>query len=138
MPKKGTPKPGARGPRPHVWKCGTDEYKHSMYIPWLKAKAQANFRDEEWHLSFDDWFKLWDGRWHLRGRDSTNLCLARMDMNGAWEVANVKIMTIHERRIKQALDTVTQRRSQGHYPKHQSTRQRDLEKIKYKKMVVMK
>jgi hypothetical protein len=109
-----------------------------MYIPWLKARAQANFRNEEWLLTFEDWFALWDGIWHQRGRDSDDLCLARMDMSGPWSVANVEIMTIRERRAKQAYDTVSMRRSQGHYPQYQSTRARDLEKIKYKKMVVTK
>lgn len=138
MSPKGKPKPGARGPRPHLWKSGKfDEYKHNMYVPWMKSKAQANFRNEEWNLSFNDFFNIWNGKWHERGRKGHNLCLARVDSNKPWQSDNIALMTIKEHRAKQGEETIIRRRLSGNYPKYQSTRARDLEKIKYKKMVVI-
>lgn len=88
-------------PRPHVWLCGPDEYKHQMYQPWLMAKAQANFRKEEWDLSFEDYFAAWDGLWEQRGRLSDELCMTRIEYNGAWTKDNIEIITRKEHCGKQ-------------------------------------
>jgi hypothetical protein len=87
--------------RPHVWLIGPDEYKHKMYQPWLCAKAQANFREEEWNLPFEDYFAAWDGLWEQRGRDSDNLCMTRIEYDGAWEKSNIEIITRKEHCSKQ-------------------------------------
>lgn len=79
--------------RPHVWLVGPDEYKHKMYQPWLVAKAQANFRGEEWDLSFEDYYEAWNGLWDQRGRLSDELCMTRIDYEGAWEKSNIEIIT---------------------------------------------
>ena len=94
------PKPkGARGPRPHVWKCGPDPKLHVMYDPWLKAKAQSDYRNRQgletgaFKLSFDDWATLWKDEWINRGRDPDSMCMTRKDFKKAWTIDNCEIVT---------------------------------------------
>lgn len=87
---------GGRGPRPHVWVCGPDEYKHSMYMPWQRASAQARFRNEGWDLSFEQFYELWKDEWNNRGRQPDNMCMTRDDYEGAWEIGNVTVVTRRE------------------------------------------
>lgn len=79
--------------RPHVWLCGPDEYKHSMYHPWQMSKAQAKFRGEDWTLEFEEYYELWKDDWNNRGRDPENMCMSRMDSNGPWSLKNAIIIT---------------------------------------------
>jgi hypothetical protein len=96
---------GGKGPRPQVWRCGPDEYKHNMYVPWMKAKAQADFRGEPWAFEFEDYYDLWNGSWHLRGRHSDNLCMTRIDWDGVWSRDNVHLTTRREHCQRQAANT---------------------------------
>lgn len=79
--------------RPHVWIVGEDVYKHSMYMPWQRAKAQANFRDEEWDLPFEDYYNIWNGLWEQRGRGADDLCITRINWEGSWTKDNIEIIT---------------------------------------------
>ena len=91
---KGVPKTGhaAKGKlRPHLWLCGPDEYKHQMYTPWMRHKAQARFRGEEHDLSFDEYFAIWDGYWYARGRAADELCMTRIDPSEAWTKDNCEL-----------------------------------------------
>lgn len=84
---------GRKGPRPHVWVVGPDEFKHSMYTPWQMSSCQARFRGEEWDLTFDEYYNLWKKDWHNRGRKPDNVCMTRKDPSGAWTMGNVEIIT---------------------------------------------
>lgn len=86
---------------PDKWLSGSDVYKHSMYMPWLRAKAQANFRNEGWHLSFEEFYTLWEKDWNNRGRQPENMCMTRMDYQGEWTVANTAIITRKEHLVRQ-------------------------------------
>jgi hypothetical protein len=83
-------------PRPHVWICGPDEYKHQMYQPWLLAKAQARFRGEEWFLEFEEYYELWKDDWPNRGRRPEDMCMTRRDPEFAWDKDNAYIITRKE------------------------------------------
>lgn len=113
MPTNQPKSKGARGPRPHVWRVGPDENRHQMYIPWLKSKAQARYRGEEWCLEFEDFFALWDGQWHLRGRDPESLCMTRVDWELAWTPTNTIIVTRLDHLREQARVTRERYRSLG-------------------------
>ena len=93
---------GRKGPRPHVWICGPDEYKHSMYTPWMMARAQANFRNEEWDLSFDEYYEIWKEQWSNRGRKADSVCMTRQDWGGPWSKDNVVIVIRKEHLAAQA------------------------------------
>lgn len=87
--------------RPHVWLVGEDRYRHQMYHPWQLAKAQANFRGEEWNLSFDEYYNAWNGLWDQKGRASDDLCMTRIDYDGPWDKNNITIITRKEHCQKQ-------------------------------------
>jgi hypothetical protein len=96
------PKPKKKGVfvagvlRPQVWLCGPDEYKHSMYHPWQMARAQANYRGEDWDLSFEEYYELWKDEWPNRGRRPQDMCMTRQDAEGAWDSTNAYIITREE------------------------------------------
>lgn len=101
MQKPLTKKREPYGPRPHTWISGPDEYKHMMYTPWMRARAQANFRNEPWHLSFEEYYTIWAPHWANRGRHVTNVCMTRTDYEGAWTRDNIEIITRREHLIRQ-------------------------------------
>lgn len=100
--------------RPHVWKCGPDPYKHSMYIPFLKIRAQAKYRGEEFDLEFEDFFQLWNGFWEQRGRDRDALVMTRIEWQDPWHKDNITLITRTEQCQKQAL----YKRALGGYKRH--------------------
>ena len=80
--------PARKGPRPDQWKTGPDPVTHEKYVAWLRSKAQASFRKEQWDLSFDQWQQLWGDSWCLRGRRQGNLMLMRRDWHQPWSADN--------------------------------------------------
>ena len=82
-------------PKPKMWKV-KDPYLHSMYEPWLRQKAQANYRGEDWDLTFDDFASVWGQDFPRRGRASTDLTMTRIDPEKAWTLTNVEIVTRNE------------------------------------------
>jgi hypothetical protein len=84
------------GPRPHVWKSGTDPVRHEQYTQWLRQRAQAHFRKEDWQLEFDDFVAVWGLNWHNRGRASEDMCMTRDDYDLPWHTSNVTIVPRHE------------------------------------------
>jgi hypothetical protein len=51
-------------------------------------RAQANYRKEQFELSFEDFQQLWEGKWHRKGRGNLDYCLTRDDFNDSWNIAN--------------------------------------------------
>lgn len=90
---RGVPKPSLRRKRPERWISGTDPARHEKYDPYLKAKAQANFRGEGWDMTFDEFEQLWGDLWYNRGRDADNNCMTRIDWNAPWTFDNCEIIT---------------------------------------------
>jgi hypothetical protein len=103
MASKGKQVPKLRGPRPHTWMSGPDEYRHSMYIPWLRQKAQAKHRGEEWDLSFEDFYRLWQDDFHNRGRLATNMVMTRDDTEGVWDRKNTILMTRRDHLVRHGM-----------------------------------
>lgn len=111
MGKKGVPVTGRHAAglaRPHMWKY-KDELQHAMTIPYLRAKAQAIFRDEGWTLAFEEFYELWKHDWHNRGRDPESICMTRKDFSQPWSNDNVELITRLEHLQKQG----EMRREQG-------------------------
>jgi hypothetical protein len=81
------------GPRPFTWCTGPDPVRHDRYVAWSRARAQAQFRGETWHLTFAEFEDIWGEQWPQRGRGSLDLCMTRSDIEGAWEKGNVELIT---------------------------------------------
>lgn len=87
----GTP---GRHQNPDLWVTGPDPIRRDKYYAWMKHKAQAKFRGEDYELEFEDWERLWpDEAWFNRGRGRDCLILSRRDWAGAWSVDNCEIIT---------------------------------------------
>ena len=97
------PRPHAQGPRPHLWKTGTDPVLHKKYRIWLQQRNQAQWRDEGWRFSFKSWLAVWEPYWHLRGRERGCMCMTRIRTDRAWTAANVEIITRQEHARRQGL-----------------------------------
>jgi hypothetical protein len=89
------PRPHMRGPRPHRWVTGPDPVEHKKYRVWIQQKNQAQWREEGWTISFEQWKQIWDqsGQWDNRGRERSCYCMTRRDSTLPWSVDNVHIIT---------------------------------------------
>ena len=96
MPKKGI--------RPHTWKSGPDPLEHRKHRIWIQQKNQAQWREEGWSISFEEWKELWSELWHLRGRERGDYCMSRIDWSLPWTIDNVDIIprSIHAKRQQAA------------------------------------
>lgn len=81
-----------RAPRPNTWVTGPDPLRHKQYRAFIQQKNQAQFRGEDWQLSFEDWIKIWGTDFDRRGRLADSLCLTRWDLDDAWSVNNCILM----------------------------------------------
>ena len=127
MAKKGQPIYAARHPRPHVWRSGPDPVDHEIYKTWLTTRAQASYRDELWELTWEQYRDIWRPHFHLRGRDSDNLCLARKNYHQAWRQDNVELITRAEnasRHSKFRLEINNIARENGTYVKRTRVRRK--------------
>jgi hypothetical protein len=71
-----------------------DPELHLRYKPFLRARSQAWYRNEDWHLEFEDWCEFWPIElWYLRGRGSSDLCLVRRDLRDGWSKTNCVVVT---------------------------------------------
>lgn len=81
------------GIRPHQWKVGPDPQRQDMYYAWMRRKAQAKFRQEEWELEWEDFYELWKDQWHLKGRLPDDICMTRDDHEKSWSKQNTILIT---------------------------------------------
>jgi hypothetical protein len=82
---------------PDKWITGPCELTHDKYYAWLKHKAQAKFRGEDYQLSWDDWQSIWsDDDFLLRGRSKESLCLQKIDLEDTWNKNNVIVAPRYE------------------------------------------
>lgn len=70
-----------------------DDRKHDQHWAWLRKKAQAKYRGEDWTLTIDEWFKLWDDsdQWDNRGRHPHASAMFMKDPQLGWHIWNVEI-----------------------------------------------
>ena len=96
--------PSPKGIRPHTWKSGPDPVEHRKHRVWIQQKNQAQWREEGWHISFDDWREMWEELWDQRGRTRDDFCMSRTDWSLPWTTNNVEIIprSEHARRQNEA------------------------------------
>jgi hypothetical protein len=80
--------------RPNAW-IHSDPVHHQIHEWAMRARSQAWYRGEEWTLTDKEYIDLWlvDDRYKNRGRSVNDLCLTRLDPEGAWSLDNVHIIT---------------------------------------------
>lgn len=84
----------SRRRRPEEWISGPDPLKHEKYYAWLKHRAQARYRGEDYEIQWEDWEQLWsDDDFLRRGRHKNDLCLSRKDIKQAWSLHNCQVTT---------------------------------------------
>ena len=66
---------------------------HRLRRAFIVARCQANFRNEEWNLTWEDWQYLWltKDRYLRKGRGADDLTLSRLDYCTSWDMDNVQI-----------------------------------------------
>jgi hypothetical protein len=80
-------------------------------------KAQCNYRQEEFTLTFEQYEQIWVGQWDKRGRTPDCVCMTRLDWDGAWELGNVEIITRAEHFRRQGAYRVQRMLENRPYPK---------------------
>lgn len=92
------PEPGKRGlTNPEKYVTGPDPLRREKYYAYLKHRAQARYRGEDYQLTWEDWESFWSDEDFLeRGRSSSSLCIALIDPEGCWDLNNVEIKTRRE------------------------------------------
>lgn len=103
-----------KGPAPQLWITGPCPITHDKYVKWAQQKNQAQWRNERWLLTFEEWCDLWGTRWDQRGRGGKSYCLSRKNYDQEWSLDNVHVITrgdhvrqqfAHKRKLKmRALD----------------------------------
>jgi hypothetical protein len=99
-PEQRGPKPrrGRKMMDPEKYVTGPDPLRRKKYYAWLKHRAQAHYRLEEYLLEWPHWELIWsDEDFVKRGRGADSLCLMLVDREAAWSHDNVEVVT----RVKQ-------------------------------------
>lgn len=65
---------------------------------YCSQRLSAKKRKVPFNLTFDQWVTIWNesGHWHERGRRKGQYVMARLGDKGAYEVGNVKIITVRQ------------------------------------------
>ena len=91
---KGGPGKRGRNPDPDNLQSGPYRLKHDKHYGYLKHKAQATYRGEDYTLTQAEWFVLWtDELWLQRGRSTDSLCLQKIDVEQGWHFNNLEVVT---------------------------------------------
>src|ERR1700738_3167939 len=65
---------------------------------YMTQRRNAMNRGIAFQLTFEEWWNIWrkSGRWHQRGNKGGQYQMARFADKGAYEVGNVRIVTMEE------------------------------------------
>ena len=84
--------------------------RHAQYDAWLKARAQAHYRGEQYLITFEDWVELWGDNWSRRGRGADCLMLMKRRWAEPWTKRNAHLVdrpTFHARQAKIKENTIS-------------------------------
>jgi len=82
---------GKPGPRPELWTY-PDPEQHQQHIAYMRMKAQAAYRKEQFDLTIEEFFQLWENDWQLRGRSINDKCMHRINPNKPWTFTNCEVI----------------------------------------------
>jgi hypothetical protein len=93
--KDGTPdrRYSKTGPRPDRWVTGPDPEIRRLKYKFLRARVQARYWCQEWHLTWEEYRDLMMDARAEHGRGMEQLNLARRDRNQGWHRDNVHFLT---------------------------------------------
>jgi hypothetical protein len=76
-------------------KTYVSDFDNERRVAFLRSRAQATFRGEDWTLTWEDFQAFWSTRtlWEQRGRHHEDLVLTRYDWEGAWSKDNCCIIS---------------------------------------------
>jgi hypothetical protein len=69
-------------------------------LKWEAQRNMARYRDIEWNLTLDEWVDWWGDDIDRRGKRSTDLVMARIDMDKGYEVGNLIKLTHKENVVR--------------------------------------
>ena len=84
---------------------------------YQQHKGSAKERGVEFHLSFEEWWGLWEPFWERRGQKAQDMCMCRKADKGAYEIGNVRIATNKENQQERALEYRTANAQRRYRPK---------------------
>lgn len=61
---------------------------------YYQQKCNAKQRCIDFNLTFEEWDKIWEGKYLRRGKAYSDLCMCRVGDTGAYEIGNVYIGTV--------------------------------------------
>ena len=93
-----------------MWKV-QGEVPHRQYRSWVQHRNQANFRKEEYELTFEQYQELWRDKWDMKGRGTDNYCLTRIDPEMPWTIDNAEVIDRMEHLRRQGASRKGQPRS---------------------------
>lgn len=81
-------------PKEENWCSEERIIERDIYYGWLKHKAQAKYRSEDYSLTYEEWAELWThDKWLCRGRGREDLCLMQLAPGLGWHKGNVEVVT---------------------------------------------
>lgn len=63
------------------------------YRAYAQQRKNSKIRSIEWKFTFASWWQIWQPYFHMRGRGTNGLCMARECDEGAYEPSNVYLTT---------------------------------------------
>ena len=78
-------------PKPkHPYHRHKDPLDHKRNRWFVRSRAQAEFRGEQWNLTYEEFCEFWPTEEIInrRGRDGDSLCLTRLDPELPWDRTN--------------------------------------------------
>ena len=86
-------KPG-RHVNPDKWITGPDIVRRDKYYGFLRHRAQAKYRKEDYQLTFEQFESLWSNDdWFRRGKAIDKLCMSQINYDIGWVEGNVEVIT---------------------------------------------
>ena len=78
--------------RPGGW-VEKDPVQHEKYIPYLRARSQAAYRNESWTLTWEEFKILWPNQlWEMRGRKTNSMVMMRVVPELGWHLDNIIVL----------------------------------------------
>jgi hypothetical protein len=78
--------------------------KRDPLMAFLAHRGGAKRREVPFHLSFEQWWSLWEEHWDQRGQGALEKCMCRKGDQGAYELGNVRIATNKENHHEKILE----------------------------------